>query len=500
MSQNNVIPTQKINDAAAGDKEAMREILRALANTTNLQTTAGNTGTKNVPQQGKALVSFLQNNYVVQIFNPGATTPTSAIQAAQATQGATSSTNIAPVTAIYYQIRVATSPRFSISDNVQTFGGDTGSTQTYWTLTGLGSGRFYFQFRSSYDGVNWNLWRNANGGQTITHGIEGVTQEAVDNATWAAFTLSGDQLVAFGEGFTINGGTFDVATGLYTSAMLAIPGPNGFTQTGNLSHGIKDNTITQVIPNPPPALSAPADYPNLVTEDYRDGPGNVWSGSANIFGFAFDPLGTNQTTYTTAAGRWVVFTLPGGAQMAVAMGTQNNGTPIDIPAALTWFSATEILGVVTPQGAFASTNEAHGVNEADFRISGGTVIPWATFEDGSGNIWGDTVNWFLVAFSSGVVLTALTGGKWAQFTLPDGTKVAIGSGQIASGSAFALPAGFTASKMVSFASPATFNDTGHAMSGVSSCYISGTTPFLAYQDGANNFWDGDCAWISFCWQ
>jgi len=99
-----------------------------------------------------------------------------------------------------------------------------------------------------------------------------------------------------------------------------------------------------------------------------------------------------------------------------------------------------------------------------------------------------------------VVLATLTGGRWAQYVLPGGTKVAIGSGQIASGSSFVLPAGFTSDKTLSIGSPATFNDSGHAMSGVAHCSIIGTTASLSYQDGASNFWDGDVAWMCFAWQ
>ena len=132
----------------------MLEVLRSLTQTTQLQTTATTTANTYVPPQVKAQVSYLESSYIVQIQNPGTQAATSSLQAAQAKQTAISSSNLANVRPIYHQIRVATGPSFSIAANVQTFGGDTGSTQTYWTLTGLGSGRFYFQIRSSYDGTN----------------------------------------------------------------------------------------------------------------------------------------------------------------------------------------------------------------------------------------------------------------------------------------------------------------------------------------------------------
>jgi len=92
--------------------------------------------------------------------------------------------------------------------------------------------------------------------------------------------------------------------------------------------------------------------------------------------------------------------------MAVGFGSIPNGTALVIPAEMPWFDPHNMLGIVTPQGAFAATNQAHGVNEADFRISGSTVIAWATFEDGSGNIWGDTVNW--------MAMRSLRGWYWRR--------------------------------------------------------------------------------------
>lgn len=490
MANNSILTPQKINDAAGGN-EALREILKSLATTTQLQSTVTNVAGKNVPPQAKATVSFLQSAYVVQIQLPGVSSPISRLQAAQATENATAATAVTPITAVYNQIRVATSPRFSISDTVQTFGGDTGSTQTYWTLTGLGTGRFYFQIRSSYDGVNWNLWRNANGGQTITKGISGVTVEQVKNAVWAAFTLPGDQLCAFGAGFVNNGDNFEAATDLYTSAMAAIPGPNGFLQTGATSHGINENLIGIIPPVPPPALSGPANYPAVLNQTYIDAGGHTWPGSANIFGFAWDPQGTN----VEVSGNWVIITLPGGARMAVSQTLTVSGSTLTPPAG---FLPADMLAVCSPDSAFDASHSAHGVHQATVDSAG---LVTCTFSDESGHIFGGATNVFAIAFTPGVVFQSLTGGRWVVFTLPSGTQVAIGAGQIANGLAFDLPSGFTTDNILSFATPATFNGTGHSMAGVEACSIAGATATLTYEDpGSSNFWDGNVAWFAFAWQ
>ena len=172
-----------------------------------------------IPAQATGEVSLLGTSYVVQITNPGAVNPISALQASQAAGNATALTPLRPVTPIYHQIRSSTSPAFNVNSNTQTFGGNTGSIQTYWTLTGLGSGTWYFQFRSSFDGINFNSWRNANGGSAIGGLINEVTEENTGNANWALFTAPGKMVMGIGEGFCSDGQTFDLAQQLYSSAM-----------------------------------------------------------------------------------------------------------------------------------------------------------------------------------------------------------------------------------------------------------------------------------------
>ena len=495
MAQVNVIPTQKIEDAAQGNQN-LREILQALAATTNSQQqVTGTTSSANVPPQCKAQVSYLTGSYVVEIQNPGAVAPTSSLQAAQASGGATAATNTQPVTPIYHQIRCATSPQFNISSNVQVFGGTTGSTQTYWTLTNLGSGRFYFQIRSSYDGVNFNLWRNANGGQTITSQPDGVTVEATTNAVFGLFELPGRQLVAFGAGLASNGNTFGVPTQLYTSAMQAITGPDGYVpQPSNLAHGIVANGISLV--GSAAAISGPPDFPTLITQLYQDGEGHQWSGTASIFAMCYDPLGGNVTEQTIAGGVWVDFVLPGGAHLTVGTGVTADGEAIVLPTKMPWVTEASLVSIVSPADGFNPDDQAHGI--ANAAIDGLTMN--CGFADGSGNRWPATGNWFAVSISAGFPVATVANGQWIVINLPSGTKVAIGAGNAPSGTAFGLPAGFTTENMLAIATPASFNDSGHPMAGVFSCGITGSTGNLVYSDTENNMWDGNYNWMGFAWK
>lgn len=512
MAQNNVVSNQKITAAAAGDKVALREILESLTSNTVNQQQATSTGAGvNVPQQAKATVSFLAGNYVVEIQNPGTVTPTSALQAAQAGAAQNSQTNLGPIVSIFHQIRAATSPNFSISSGVTTFGGTTGSTQTFWTISNLAAGQYYFQIRSSFDGVNWNLWRNANGGQLINSRPEGVTVEAATNTAWALFALPGQQLVAFGAGLVPDQGTFGVPSDLFTSAMAAIPGPNGFQhQSSNLAHGIIEESVKLVTPTDTSGLIGVPDFPPLVTMQYKDGVGNVWSGNCNLFTFACDPLGKNVKILSTPQGTWYVFTLPGGAKLAIASGTLNDGDTLDVPAGLGFaVAAANSIAQVTPLSGYSAGTQAHGINISNFDAG---LVAHINFRDGGATIWSSTGNFFVIAWSPGFPVSIVSGGKFLVFDTPSGTRVGIGGGRVgtvATGSLqFALPAGFgfDGSKTLTFAAPNDFNDTGHPMAGVFACSATAVpgsldvTCQLEYTDTESNFWDGDINWLCFCWE
>ena len=204
------ISNQKILAASRGNQD-LYEVLKAVGVVSNQQQTVTGTtptsapvaGQPNpaalVPPQATGSVSLLGSSYIVQIVNPGASNAISQLQAQQAAASATPLTPLQPVKAIYHQIRASTSPAFNVNSNTQTFGGNTGNAQVYWTLTGLGTGTWYFQFRSSYDGINFNTWKNANTGSALGGLIDEVTEENVGDANWALFALPGNMIAGIGE-------------------------------------------------------------------------------------------------------------------------------------------------------------------------------------------------------------------------------------------------------------------------------------------------------------
>lgn len=492
MARNNIVVTSKIDQAVSGSHTApiaMRETLYQIAKNLQLQGQVSNTGNKNVPGESVAAVSLLGSTYIVQITLPGTQSPASILQGVQAKQAATQASNTTAITAVYNQIQAATTPRFDAGSNLHQYGGDTGSAQAYWSIDDLGSGQYYFRTRQSFDGVNWNLWKLANGGKPLGGRGESVTVEDVVNGVAAVFALPAKEVVTFVSGLCGNGGSFTLPENLYTSAMMAIAAPNGFGNTGHPAHGIEECDI-KIASGPTTGLIGPPDFPTLVTMLYQDDSGNHWQGSANIFAFAFDPLGANVTLVTTVSGPWAIFQLPGGGKLAVGSGNAADGVTVTLPAG---FSMTNAQAAVSPQSGFSSPNNAHGVQSCSIDTAG---LISMTFQDGSGNVWSGVAQYLIFAYSPGLLLNA----GFLEINTPGGSQVALGSGSAASGTRITLPSGYDWTRALVFASPRTFNNTGHPMHGVAVCSADRGFLQLAYQDGEGNTWDGDLNWMVFAWQ
>ena len=480
------LPVEKIIDASGGNN-SLREVLQALTKAQQTTAAATNQTTKNAPAQCYSQVSFLSPSYIVEITLPGAVQPTSSLQAAQVAKTQTANTN---VTAIYHQIQAATSPSFSAASNVTLYGGQTGSTQTYWNIGDLSAGRWYFRVRSSYDGINWNQWKNSNYGQNANGSAESVTVEDVTSGVSAVFQLPGAQTVAFVAALTQNGGTFSLPENLFTGSMQAIAAPNGYGETGNDAHGWTCEVGTAVTLPPTPTT----DYAPLVTMTYMDGAHNTWYGGANIFAFAWNALGTNQSVVNVTGGSWAVFTLGGGAQLAIGSGlTASGGGAIPLPPG---FTAANTIATASAASGFSTNNQAMGVTcTVDANLN---VV--AQYNDGQGDVWPATATWFAVAVSPGLDFVAVAGGRFLVLNTPGGSKVAIGMGVTASGSAFTLPAGFNFTNSLAFAAPGSNNQTGHPMHGVAVCGADNGNCVLSYLDGQGDSWNGNVNWTCFCWQ
>ena len=497
----------KIISASQGNQD-LREVLEQVhVAATQVQVVTGTTpvpqpptGVRNpsaqVPAQASGVVSLLGASYVVQITNPAGVNAISSLQAAQAAGKATASTPLQPVTPIYHQIRASTSPAFNVNSNTQTFGGNTGSTQTYWTITGLGSGTWYFQFRSTYDGINFNTWRNANGGNALGGLVNEVTEENTGNANWALFTAPGKTVMGIGEGFCGDGEVLSLAQQLYSSGMFAIAGPNGYNQVGNSAYGTTLCDV-DVATSTLPVIGTP-DLPVTIKMQYGEAGAapNYWPGTATVFALCVDPTSENVKFYTAGSSSWVEMRLPGGARIAIGQGKNADGDAIPVPAGLTWFNWARAMSICSFTDATDTGRTPHGyfVNQ----INAGTLA--AQYKDGS-TAWSTTANWLVIAWEIGAPVHTVAGAPWIEFNLQGGHAVVIGAGQQAAvGDLVTLPAGYTDAQMLSICTPAGFVEAGHHFNGVLQCSLQGLQPVLVYRDDSFNTYGGIANYMVACWR
>jgi len=190
-------------------------------------------------------------------------------------------------------------------------------------------------------------------------------------------------------------------------------------------------------------------------------------------------------------GRWAVFTLPGGAQLAVGSGWQPFGGAFVLPPG---FDTAHMFAVASPQGGWDPSNEAHGIFEAS--VTGAVVK--CSFQDGEGHNFPVPGQWFAVAYSASLPLDP---SGFLVLNTPGGSKVAIGTGTAASGTSVTLPAGFSMAQALDWTGPASYNEANHPMHGVADCSLNTTGQLqLSYMDGQGNTWDGNLNWMVFCWQ
>lgn len=508
MAAGPTISQQKIIAAAKHDPNMIEVLQQLAAATTQQQSVTGTTpkagttaGQPNpaaaVPAQARGSVSILNKSYIVQLVNPGGTSPISQLQAQQAAGGATPLTALQPVTPIYHQIRASTSAAFNVNSNTQVFGGNTGSTQTYWTLTGLGSGTFYIQFRSSFDGINWNKWKNANGGTALGGLINEVTTENPGNSEWALFTLPSGLIMGIGAGLMADQEVFDLAEEVYSSGMVAIAGPNGLSSVGSSAFGVTLCDVDLQTPAvPPPGIP---DLPVEIRMQYGEhSTSGTWPGNASVFAIAFDPTNENVTLYEEPGGStvWAVFRLPGGARIAIGQGKNTHGDTLWTPPALTWFNWVRSMSISSFTDATDTGATPHGYYSN--KIAAGVLS--AEYNDES-TTWPTKANWMAIAWEQGTDVQTVAGFPWLKIQLQGGHAVMIGAGQQATPTtAVTLPAGFNEEDSLSICTPGGFVPAGHHIMGVNQCGLEFLTPTLEYIDDSGNTWTGICNWLMAIWK
>lgn len=492
---------------AAGGNAALLELLTQISQTTAQQQSATGTtpvsgpastqqATAPVPAQATGYVSLVGTVYSIQLVNPGGVSPISQIQAAA--QGKTVQQ---PTTTIFHQLRASTSPAFNVNSNTQTFGGNTGSTQTLWTLNNLGSGTWYFQFRSSYDGVNWNTWKNANNGSALGGIVGQVSTVSAAYTEWALSTLSGKLIFGIFEGQVPDTGVIGVPSGysLYTSGMLAIAGPNGYGAAADATYGITTGDI--ILESGSGGSAGIPDFPAQVFMKWGYS-GYQTSGTATVFGVAFDPTSPNVKLYAEGGAHgalWARFTLPGGARIAIGQGRNFDGDTIWTPSELTWISGSRMLSICAPTDVNdgpPGPGVLEGVNVCQLS---GLSLEAKYQSDTGGTGAGTYANWLAIAWEQGAPTVVAGGATYLKIPLRGGHAMYIGGGQVASGTAITLPAGCNSSDMLSICTPGSTTHTGNHLRGVQQCSFLGLEPTLAYSDNSNT-WSGNVNWMVAAWK
>lgn len=513
-----VISQQKILAATRGNPDLL-EVLSAVSNVaTQTRAVIGTTPSTapvagqpsagaRVPSQAYGTVSLLGTNYIVQIVNPGATSPISQTQAQQASASATQLTPLQPVTPIYHQIRASTSPAFNVNSNTQMFGGNTGSTQTYWTLTGLGSGTWFFQFRSSFDGINFNTWRNVNSGAALGGLINQVTEETVGDAQWALFTMPGSMITGVGRGLCFDGEVFDLATQLYSSGLFAVAAPDGGSPLTSDTCGITEcNLVLQTPSTGNAGIVGVPDFPVLTQMEYGVAGGlpAFMAGSAKVFGIAVDPSNENVTLIPQNGGTpttnstWAVIQLPGGARLSIGQGLNNHGDTIWTPPSLSWISGTDMISISSLTGATDTGKVPDGyyANSID-----SSFVLSAQYHDIHGNIWATQANWLMICWQPGAATLTAGGNTFVVLNLQGDHSVILGAGTCASMSVITLPGGYIENQTLGLAVPngGITNPGNHNLSGIVQCSLDDLIPTLFYGDTAGNEWSGNVNWMIAAW-
>ena len=406
------------------------------------------------------------------------------------------------MTAIFHQVRASTTPAFNVNSNTQTFGGNTGSAQAMWTLSGLGSGTWYFQFRSSYDGVNFNTWKNANSGSAVGGLVSQVTTETAAYSDWALFSLPGSEIMGVCEGLLQDQELLGIPSGynLYSSGLVAIAGPNGFPAQSNGISGMTLSDVDLVIP-PGSVTSGIPDYPVEIRSQMAQADTSILVPStASVFGIAFNPAGNNVTLYEQPGGSttWAVFTLPGGAQFAVGQGKGLDGTAIWGPP-VPWFQAANMMSICSLTDTPLDQAPVTGFGQC--QLSGLNLEGNYLHDDGSLGAAGvQSVNWLAIAWQQGANVQTVGGFPFLTIPLQGGHEVVFGAGQVASGGGpVSLPAGFNESQMLSLCTPGGSDNSGNHMRGVLQCAFDGLSPVLTYTDNAN-YWSGAVNFMLCAWQ
>ena len=160
------------------------------------------------------------------------------------------------------------------------------------------------------------------------------------------------------------------------------------------------------------------------------------------------------------------------------------------------------FGIAAPAGYVDTGYETIGLSACGINSLGQVTM---NYRDGGGNRWLGSANYLTFGWVAGGAqnLTEQTlgdGGVWIVLTMPGGSRIAIGSGTIASGSAFLVPAGFTAANSMGVCSPLNTFVSGHPAYGVNQATVTAGTVVMNFADSIGNVWPSTANWFAIAWE
>lgn len=462
-------------------------MLTELTTAANAQASKTNTSGKNAPNQSTASVVFSNPLYILTFTDPGGAAALSLTQQAQ--QAASSSLGSNPTNSnIFHQVQAATSILFDAPSSLSTYGGDSGTLASQFTITDLSTKKaWFFRIRTSFDGVVWNSWKILSYKGTKVN-PNAVVLEAVNGGNYAGITLPGAQGVGFSVGVLPTGAAIQTAGGTTLADTIGMVGPSSYLNGNYPTIGISNDTIDAV---------------GVVTLTWDGYTVPGWSGNVNFLTFGWIPGRAQNLTETVLAdgGKWVTLTLSGGARVSIGSGVAANGATINVP---TGFTAANTMGVVSPATTSEINGYLHGIRQSNM-VAG---VVTASFDGVSGTSPCLTVNWFAIAWETSLTpnLIAVAGGQYLSIPTPSGV-LSIGVGQTHSGGIMPLPSiDHNYQQCIAFSTPGTNDSTGTGltMHGVLVCAIDATrstsvgTVTCLYTNGGP-IWQGAANWFTIAW-
>jgi hypothetical protein len=199
-----------------------------------------------------------------------------------------------------------------------------------------------------------------------------------------------------------------------------------------------------------------------------------------------------------AGGQFAGITLIGGQQVGFGIGALPSGGQIQTADGVL---LANLLGIAAPAGYIDGGFEAVGLTACSISSLGQITLNYADF---GSDRWLGTANFLTFGWAIGAqgiaVQTLGDSGRWVVLTLAGGSRIAIGSGLIASGSTFDVPTGFTAAASMGVCGPAVVGMTTHPAYGVEQATVVSGLCTVTFADNSGHSWPSSANWFAFAWE